>query len=848
MSRPGAPSDELSRRAFTLLDAASHLEPAAAKEAVRASCSGDPALLAEAMSILGAAERSATPVDRPIFPDLGQHLTVVFESAKTEDPMPARIGPYRIEGELGRGGSAVVLRAVQDGPGRAVALKILMRLPARDAMRRFRAEVAALARLSHPGIAAIHDAGKHDFPWGSSPWIAMELVPGKPITTYAKESGLNWRQAVLLAASACEAVAHAHLRGVMHLDLKPGNILVMAPEAAGGQPLVKILDFGLARFEKPPIDESISLGGPVGTVAYASPEQLTRREGGDGEIDVRADVYALGIILHELIRGGPLFDPARDGMADVIRAITSGRLPPLTRADGGRVPPELAAVVQRATSMRRELRYRSAAELGDDLSRLLSGEPVNARPLGLAYRARCLIRTRPALASSLLVGVIGLVAAVGGTTYGMLEASARERLHRDQRDALLQVIAQWDALGDLRADDDRFPEARAWRVTIMDLLRGMAAAEPRDLHLTANLSIAIVKVGDLDLKEKKFDDAHARYTEALALDERLHAQRPRDRRFADNLVRSYTRLAWLELASKDLDAAAGWAAQAATSAEGLLRLAPDNSLSAHACIETNVICADVMRERGDAAAAARFASRAWDHAVAMSERWTMSGHLASMHCLALRTLASCRTVPDARFAELARGSMPLLRDALRADPVHVELAAQVCALQEDLAVRAAAGGEREFAAGCAKAAAGVALGLWQAHWSGGEDEVAASEAVTARVGSVLEKGRALLWHFANDGNPASDRLRAMLAARNPVCTPEHLADALAAASRAAEATDPHNPASWLVLGECHLALGDLDAAEAAVHHAATIGPGTEEFCLSPDVLRRGIAARRSVVR
>ena len=208
---------------------------------------------------------------------------------------PETIGNYRILGILGEGGMGTVYEAEQDQPHRKVALKVIRPdfvIP--ELIRRFSRESEVLGRLQHPGIAQIYEAGTSEGPRGPQPFFAMELVKGQPLTEYASARSLTLTQRLELFALVCDAVHYAHQKGVIHRDLKPANILV----DAAGQP--KILDFGVARLTDADVQATrqTSVGEVIGTLQYMSPEQVNADP---GDIDIRSDVYSLGVILYELL-------------------------------------------------------------------------------------------------------------------------------------------------------------------------------------------------------------------------------------------------------------------------------------------------------------------------------------------------------------------------------------------------------------------------------------------------------------------------------------------------------------------------------------------------------------------
>lgn len=233
-------------------------------------------------------------------------FTPVFDQAADIEPgHPTRIGHYEIVRVIGEGGMGVVYEARQENPHRTVALKVIRPgLASTHTLRRFQYEAEVLGRLQHPGIACIYEAGTAEVasapgPTARHPFFAMEFVQGKPLSGCTADVSLAVRARLQLVAKICAAVQHAHQKGVIHRDLKPGNILV----DASGQP--KILDFGVARAIDPQMQMSTCetrAGQLVGTVPYMSPEQVA---GDPNEIDTRSDVYALGVILYEMLSGKP---------------------------------------------------------------------------------------------------------------------------------------------------------------------------------------------------------------------------------------------------------------------------------------------------------------------------------------------------------------------------------------------------------------------------------------------------------------------------------------------------------------------------------------------------------------
>jgi serine/threonine protein kinase/tetratricopeptide (TPR) repeat protein len=351
--------------------------------------------------------------------------------------MPESIGPYRILGLLGEGGMGQVFEAEQQEPvRRRVALKLATGVWLSDAARaRFQAERQALAVLDHPNIAKVFDTGDTD---DGQPWFAMELVDGVSITCWAVAHDLSVRQRIELMLPVCDAVQHAHQKGLIHRDLKPANLLV---SDNGGLGHPRVIDFGVAKTMTRPDDDpdfATRAGDVLGTPEYMSPEQATL---GEVDIDTRTDVYALGQVLYELLTGRLPID------ADTLRGASFGELCRYIREQPVIAPSQLPAVdgpmsasawrqqlrgdldrvVLKALAKDRDQRYASVTAFADDLRRFLDDQPVLAMPPRVGYRLRKFVRRNRVLVVAAGLVVVALLGATVLASLGLMEARESER-------------------------------------------------------------------------------------------------------------------------------------------------------------------------------------------------------------------------------------------------------------------------------------------------------------------------------------------------------------------------------------------------------------------------------------
>ncbi len=400
-----------------------------------------------------------------------------------------RIGPYRLVEKLGEGGMGQVWLAEQSEPvRRRVALKLIRGGRYDDMLlQRFDAERQALAIMEHPAIAKVFDAGTTP---DGQPYFVMEYVDGQPITTYCDERRLPVRERLELLLRVCEGVQHAHLKAIIHRDLKPSNVLVSEVDGAG---LPRIIDFGIAKAvtaeggDRTMTALTAAGGGLVGTLGYMSPEQADPNV---TDIDTRADVYALGVILYELLTGTKPFEIRKAPLDEVLRRVREDDPPPLLSSVSGSgsasdsaarrgvelrqlatlLRGDLDSIAQKALARDRDRRYATPMELAADIRRYLSDQPVEARPAGAMYRARKYVR-RHRLVVALAAAMAVLVAAF--------------------------VVVQ--ALQILRVTRER---DRADRIAnfMLDMFRGVTPGETRGRAITAREVV--------DKAARDLEDAH----------------------------------------------------------------------------------------------------------------------------------------------------------------------------------------------------------------------------------------------------------------------------------------------------------------------------------------------------
>jgi len=480
------------------------------------ACGGDAALRQRVECLLAEHEQ------------LGNFMEVTSAAAPTDhsaEHSGARIGPYKLLQQIGEGGMGVVYMAEQIKPvQRRVALKLIKPgMDTRQVIARFEAERQALAVMDHPHIARVLDAGTTP---SGRPYFVMELVRGVPITQYCDENSLSVRERLELFAIVCQAIQHAHTKGLIHRDIKPTNVLVTGQD---GQPVVKVIDFGVAKAMGQQLTDKTlftEFAQMIGTPLYMSPEQA---ELSSTDIDTRSDIYSLGVLLYELLTGStPVSkEQLKQAAFDEIRRIIQEDDPPKpsTRISTAESAPSIAAqrhtepaklaklvrgeldwIVMKALDKDRGRRYETASSFAADVQRFLADDPVVAGPPSAAYRfAKFARRNKAALLMIAAVALATLVA-VGTIGWTVRDQSARlAQLNYAVELAVREANATRDRALTLTANRSEWQASLAAARGALQRAEELASQDKAALPPTLRDHLRVLRMGlDADESDRRF--------------------------------------------------------------------------------------------------------------------------------------------------------------------------------------------------------------------------------------------------------------------------------------------------------------------------------------------------------
>lgn len=482
------------------LAAVEETDPSARVAIVERECAGDTELRQRVESLLNANDKPASYLDRPVA-EAAKSVATIDYAPVTEKP-GSMIGPYKLKEQIGEGGFGLVFVAEQQEPvKRKVALKVIKPgMDSRQVIARFEAERQALALMDHPNIARVLDAGATE---SGRPYFVMELVRGIPITEYCDKNQLAPSDRLELFITVCQAIQHAHQKGVIHRDVKPSNVLVTSHD---GKPVAKVIDFGVAKAIRHQLTERsiyTNFAQMVGTPLYMSPEQA---EMSGLDIDTRSDIYSLGVLLYELLTGTTPLDKKQFAQAayDEVRRLIREEEPPkpstrLSTSDSlasiaaqrHTEPARLSKLVRgdldwitmKALEKDRTRRYETANGLARDIQRYLSDEPVEACPPSATYRLRKFAKKNRAALTTAAALAFLLLAGITVSTWQAVRATRAE--------SVAHAAAEAERLAKVDADEQKEKAIRSAEREAEERKKGEAAkAEAQANEAAAN---AVVK-------------------------------------------------------------------------------------------------------------------------------------------------------------------------------------------------------------------------------------------------------------------------------------------------------------------------------------------------------------------
>jgi eukaryotic-like serine/threonine-protein kinase len=477
------------------------------------------------------------------------------------------IGPYKLLQQIGEGGMGTVYMAEQTQPvQRKVALKVIKPgMDSRQVIARFEAERQALAMMDHVNIARVFDGGTTE---GGRPYFVMELVHGVPITKYCDDHHLTPRERLELFVPVCQAIQHAHQKGIIHRDIKPSNVMITLYD---GKPVPKVIDFGVAKATEQKLTERTlftQYGTMVGTLEYMSPEQAEMSALG---VDTRSDIYSLGVLLYELLTGNtPLSHKTMKeaAYAEILRMIKEEEPPkPSTRlSDSGEalasisanrhmepakltklVRGELDWIVMKTLEKDRNRRYETANGFAADVQRYLNDEPVQACPPAAWYRFRKFARrNRAAIVTAGLV-MLALLLGTAISTWQAIRATTAER------EAEANLLNAHEAVDQMltRVSEERLkdvPQAYPIRKGLLEdalkFYEGFLRQQPSDPQLRVKQARVLRSLASLQFRMRRLGDADLSFRRAVDIAEKLVAENPSDADYRSTLAQNYESLAF----------------------------------------------------------------------------------------------------------------------------------------------------------------------------------------------------------------------------------------------------------------------------------------------------------------
>ena len=528
---------------------------------VETACAGNAALLSRVRKLLACHYASRGPLDVP-----PRGLADTIDVPPPIERSGTVIGPYRLLQQIGEGGMGVVWMAEQTHPvQRKVAVKVIKPgMDSRQVTARFEAERQALAMMDHVNIARVFDAGATE---AGRPYFVMELVHGVPITKYCDDNHLTPRQRLELFVPVCQAIQHAHQKGIIHRDIKPSNVMITLYD---GKPVPKVIDFGVAKATEQKLTERTlftQYGTLVGTLEYMSPEQAEMSALG---VDTRSDIYSLGVLLYELLTGSTPLTHKRmkeAAYAEILRMIKEEEPPkPSTRlSDSGEalasisaqrhtdpakltklVRGELDWIVMKTLEKDRNRRYETAKDFAADVQRYLTDEPVQACPPSAGYRLRKFVRRNKGPVLGVAIMLTLLLAGIVGTSIGLvrerqqaIEAEKQRRIAHANYAKAREAVNEWFTQVSETTLFDA-PGLQPLRAKLLESARkyyeDFLKEHSDELELQGEAAATWLRLAFVYHLNDRNDDAIAAQARGVDIVERLMREQPRNQALAMQLT------------------------------------------------------------------------------------------------------------------------------------------------------------------------------------------------------------------------------------------------------------------------------------------------------------------------